>query len=121
MEADRLQSMLEPGEELRYAFVVETNLNWRTFALLIASRGSVNTTHRTLAVITNRSQLLVDVVEQYFGEPGDRLLYADLPLPSTLGPVTGEGWIVLDRKPVRVCGGRETIEKAEAVLHGMRP
>lgn len=103
-EARRLQQMLEPGEELRYAFVVETNLNLRTFLLAALSKGAVNATHKELVLITNRSLLLVDVVEQYFGEKGDRLLYADLALPETLGPFSGDGWIVIDRRPVRVTG-----------------
>jgi hypothetical protein len=115
-EAQRLQGMLEPGEQLHYAFEVETKLNWRTFSLYVLSKGAVNTTGRVLVLITDRSLLLVDVVEQYFGEKGDRLLYADLPLPPTFGPVSGGAWIVLDRKPVRVTGGRTVVEKAEAAL-----
>jgi len=120
VEAEKLQRMLHPGEQLRYVLQAETKLNWRTFALFMLSRG-MNTTGRVYILITDRSLLLVDLEEQYFGEKGDRLLYAELPLPPTFGPVTGDGWIVLDRKPVKVIGGRKVIEKAEAALRAARP
>lgn len=57
-EARRLQEMLEPGEELRYAFVALTKLNWRTLTLYMLSRGSVNTIGKVLVLITNRSLYL---------------------------------------------------------------
>lgn len=65
-------------------------------------------------VITDRAVLLVEMDEVIFLE--DRRLYADLPPPSTLGPVTGRGWIVLNGRSIFVPGGKAVIEKAEAAL-----
>jgi hypothetical protein len=56
--------------------------------------------------------LLVDMEEVIFLE--DRRLYAGMPIPSTIGPVTGRRWIVLNGKSIFVPGGKGVIEKAEA-------
>lgn len=116
LEAERLQQMLEPGEQLRFVFEADTKLNSGRFLADMFLKGAANVTGRIWVVITDRSVLLVDIWEQLFGEKGDRVLYADLPLPPTFGPVSGRGWIVLNRQPMCVLGGRKVLERAEAAL-----
>ena len=99
-------------------FQAETKRNPGTLALYILARGILNTLGAVYVVITDRALLLVDMREQLLDR--DRQLYADLPLPPTLGPTTGNGWIVLDGKRVYVPGGSKVIERAEAALKGGR-
>jgi hypothetical protein len=108
--------LLEPGEELRFAFRVETKRSPRTLILYGLARGGINTLGTVYAVITDRALLLVDLREDFVTR--DRKLYADLPLPRTLGPVTPNGWITLDGQRAYVPGGRKVIERAEVVLQG---
>ncbi len=86
--------------------------------MLLSIRGDPKVLGNVYVVITDRAILLADMEEVIFLE--DRRLYADLPLPSTLGPVSGRGWIVLNGTPVFVPGGQAVIDKAEAALRMRR-
>jgi hypothetical protein len=109
--------LLQPDEQLRFAFPVGIKQGFRkALRYAIAERGSND--GNAFVVISDRSLLLVDKQEQLLDR--DRLLYADLPLPRTLGPVTGYGTIVLDGRRVFVPGGRKIIERAEAALKTAR-
>jgi len=114
LEAERIQKWLEPGEKLRYVFEAETKVNLGRLLLSMALKGGANVTGRIYVVITDRAVLLTDVYQELWG--GDRRLFAELPLPSSFGPVSGQGWIVLDGRAMSVVGGRKVIERAEAAL-----
>lgn len=109
-----IQKWLEPGEKLRYVFEAETKANLGRLLLSMAFRDGLNVTGRIYVVITDRAVLLTDIYQELWG--GDRLLFAELPLPSSFGPVSGRGWIVLDGRAMSVVGGRKVIERAEAAL-----
>jgi hypothetical protein len=111
--AEQLQELLEPGDKLRFVFEAETKRNIGRRLLYVLFKASLNTLGQIYVVITDRSVLLTDREELLLG---GRVVYADLPLPLTLGPVSGRGWIVLDGKPIYVVGGRAVIERAEAAL-----
>lgn len=113
--AEQLQELLEPGDKLRFVFEAETKRNIGRRLLYVLCKASLNTLGQIYVVITDRSVLLVDREELLL--LGGRVVYADLPLPPTFGPVTGRGWIVLDGKPIYVVGGRPVIQRAEAALN----
>jgi hypothetical protein len=113
--AEQLQELLEPGDRLRFVFEAEMKRNFGRRLLYVLSKASLNTLGQIFVVITDRSVLLVDREELLF--LGGRVVYADLPLPRSFGPVTGRGWIVLDGKPIYVVGGRPEIQRAEAALN----
>jgi hypothetical protein len=114
--AERIQRLLEPDEQLRFVFEAQTKRTRGRLVLhgVLSLKGNPRILGNIYVVITDRAVLLVDMEEVIFLE--DRRLYADLPIPSTLGPVTGRGWIVLNRKSIFVPGGKAVIEKAEAAL-----
>ena len=111
--AEELQELLEPGDKLRFVFEAETKRNIGRRLLYALFKGSLNTLGQIYVVITDHSVLLADREELLLG---GRVVYADLPLPTTFGPVSGRGWIVLDGNPVYVVGGRAVIDRAEAAL-----
>lgn len=118
--AERIQRLLEPGEQLRFVFEAQTKRTSGRLVLhgVLSLRGNPRILGNVYVVITDRAVLLTDMDEVIFLE--DRRLFADLPLPSTLGPVTGRGWIVLNGRSIFVPGGKAVIERAEAAL-GPRP
>jgi hypothetical protein len=117
--AEKLRRLLEPGEELRFVMLAETK---RTLPRLVANAAAIAVIRSTprgllgriLVLITDRAVLFVDREREV--PMGDRVLFAELPLPTTFGPVDGAGWIVLGGQPMFVPGGRRTIERAEAAL-----
>lgn len=111
--ADRLRLLLEPGEQLCFVFEAETNRTWYRLLLYVLLRGGFNVTGQILVVITDRALLLTDRGEWLRGR---WIVHADLPLPSTLGPLSDRRRIVLDGKPMFVPGGTEVLARAQACL-----
>lgn len=115
--AERLRRSLEPGEQLRFVFEVQTKRTAGRQVLhgfnMVTGKGRLDVFATRYVVITDRSVLLMDRDVQFlFG----RLIRADLGLPSTFGPVKGDRWIMLNGESMYVPGGRQVVDKADAAL-----
>ncbi len=108
---DYLRPYLDRHEQIQFTFVADAGLTWRTVVPRAMVRGGLNAGN-VYVVLTDRSVLVVEKALPFYRERN----IARLPRPSTFGPVTGAGWILLDGQPLLVVGGPATVADAEAVL-----